>query len=217
MVKVRMKMAAMGCLLSLVLIDSPIARAQENRVLNSDDYPKILDRLFPRDVLDKSGRRFMLVLRYTPSFEAESQIVISGREDGINVIEYYSMDGNVNLKLEEVMAQTGQASSVDLAKHIRVKKREMKLPLYLLNLWRRNLIHSLSRALRPKAQESTLQPATTMSITDDGTRYELWDSSMSGEVYFNASGSEERGYDFSGKRALIKWMELIRKEVGKRK
>jgi hypothetical protein len=185
-------------------------------VLGSEDYNAILDKLFPRDVLDKPGRNFILVLRYKPSFGAESQIVISGRDDDVNVVEFTASE-NVYYKLADVMEKTGEENSVELARYIPVKKRELKIPLRQLNVWRRNLIDSVSRALRPKVLESTLPRAKTLTQTDDGTDYELWDSSFAGEVYFNPSGSEEGGRDFSGKRAFIKWLERIKQDISKRK
>ena len=210
-----------GCLVLWALLNNSITYGQEKtiRVLEIEDYGKILDMLFPRDVFDEYEykRSFVLVLRYKPSFDAETQIVIAGRENGINVVEFTSLDGNVYYKLGEIMEKTGQKSSVELAKYIRVKKRELKIPLRQLNIWRRNLIDSVSRSVRPKVLESTLPAATMANVTDDGTRYELWDSSLSGEIYFTPSGIEENGRDFSGKRSLIRWMERVRREVDKRK
>ena len=207
-----------GCLVLLCLVSGPKISAQETTVsvLDLDDYSKILDKLFPRDVLDEAGRTFMLVLRYKPSFNAESQIVIAGREGRVNVVELTSLDGNIYYKLTEVMQQTGQESSVELAKYIRIKKRELKIPLQRLDFWRRKLLESLSKALNPKVLESILPSATELTVTEDGTGYELWDSSISGEVYFSPSGIEEGRRDFSGKRSLIKLMERIKQEVSKR-
>jgi hypothetical protein len=205
----------LACLILCAGNFSLSAHAQEKTVpsLDLEDYRRILDELFPRNVMDKPGPEFVMVLRYLPSFEAESQIVIAGRKNEINVIELTSLDGNIFYRLTDVMQRTGEKSSVELAKYIRVKRRELKISVRRLNLWRRNLIESVSKSLRVKVLESTLPTARAMNVMDDGTSYEFWDHSLSGDTYFTPSGIEETGLDFSGKRLFVRWMERIKREV----
>lgn len=44
-----------------------------------------------------------MVLRYEPSFEAESQIVIFERAGKIYVIRYTAIDGNILSQLNEIL------------------------------------------------------------------------------------------------------------------
>jgi hypothetical protein len=194
------------------------AQSKTDSINDSSYYDQLLDVLFPKNILDKPGRRFILILRYKPSFTSESQIVISGREDDVNVVEFTSMDENIYYKLSEILDKTDDEPDIaELAKQFRVRKRELKLPLALLNNWRQKVIKSVSQALIPKIQESVLPKADKINDIEDGTSYELWDSSLAGDLYFKPSGNEEQGRDFSGKKDFIKILEGIKREVAKQK
>ena len=74
-------MKTLSTLLLLVTLSVGVsAQATTSPSVNEVEYQQALDLLFPRDALDKSFLYFCTILRYEPSFEPESQIVIIGRE-----------------------------------------------------------------------------------------------------------------------------------------
>src|SRR3989304_4709192 len=67
-----------------------LAHAQcDRQVFTSDTYYRVVDVVFPRPSQYERDIAYTIVLRYLPSFAAESQIVINAtQEGGFNVISY---------------------------------------------------------------------------------------------------------------------------------
>jgi hypothetical protein len=202
----------------LILLHSSNLCAQEKTIpaVNLETYDKVLNLLFPLDELNAVGSAwgFVTVLRYLPSFEAESQIVIVGREGKVRAIEYKSLDGNIYYKLSEIFGRTGREDSTELAKMIRISKRELNIPKVLAEKWRNNLIDSVSLSLKTKKIEFAPK---LIDIMDDGTHYELWDTSVSGDIHYSPSGNKVSNRPYRGKDAFEDWMKVIQREVSKRK
>jgi hypothetical protein len=188
-------------------------------VISHDTHRKVLDILFPLDVLKGGGNEFALVLRYMPSFESESQIVIVGRSGKVLVTEYSSMDGNIYSKLNRILAETSREDPLGMSKMIRVKKRELIVPLPDFQKWRRGLVESIGAALKPKQKETATPPAQ-VSVVLDGTFYELWDYSDvisgAGELHYSVYGSEVSKPVYRDESPFIGWMKMMRNEIGKR-
>lgn len=206
---------------ALLLLFIPIvgstARAQEEQTIRTDNldesYKQVLNLLFPfpQKAIKLDGREYAMVLRYTPSFDAESQIVIVCRNGRVEVTEYASLDGNIYYKLEKMLKRM-EPDPAKLAKRIRVRKRTLTIPLSEAQRWRSDLIASAKMGLAEEQRASAI-PHTSVDVTADGTSYEIWDSSASGEVYYSPSNIEISNQDYPGKRSFIRQMETIRRDV----
>jgi hypothetical protein len=198
---------------------NPTAYAQEKQTYRAfpvETYKKIVDLLFPLDALEEHQLGFVLVLRFMPSFEAESQIVIVGREGSVQITEYESLDGNIYIKANEILKKTGQNDPSEVAKMIRIGKRQLKIPTYQVLRWRRNLIKSVGLALQPKNSETVTRPYI-VTVIDDPTGYNLWDSSMAGDVYYSTSSILIANRPYPGRDGFIRWMKTVEQEVSKLK
>ena len=82
---------------------------KSNKVISQETYNQVLDILFNRD---ESAKNYLLVLRFGPSFHPESQIVIRGGGDKVEVLEYTSMSGNIYSKLNEIISHGGKEDAV---------------------------------------------------------------------------------------------------------
>jgi len=209
-----MKNKHMLMAVALILLLSPKILSQEetHSVVTVETYEKVLTLIFPRDEMNAlgSGWGFVTILRYMPSFEPESQIVIVGREEKTRVTEYKSLERNIYSKLNELYARTGRNDPAELAKLIPVSKREFYVPNTQGVRWRRNLIERVSLAL--KAKKFEFAPRSLM-VREDGTNYELWDTSVSGDVHYSPTGNTVRYRRYPGKAALEYWMKLVQREV----
>ncbi len=91
-------------------------RSQNNQKLRTSTvsegtYEKVLDILFPRNVLKDPTLRFAFVLQYQPTFRPESQIVIVPSQSAAQVITYRSVDGNIETRLYDICSVWWQRNS----------------------------------------------------------------------------------------------------------
>ncbi|MCM3874614.1 MAG: hypothetical protein ND895_28300 [Pyrinomonadaceae bacterium] len=190
---------------------------QSYKVISFDTHDKVLNLLFPLDALDEA-KEFALILRYKPSFEPESQIVIVARDGKMQVTDYTSLDGNIYSKLNQIKAETNREDPLEMSKALQVRKRELTVPFVQIQRWRQNLIDGVAASLRPKKFETATPPKTT-SVILDGTVYELWDSSGvfrgSGDFHYSVYGTEVSKRVFRDESPFIGWMKRIRKEISR--
>src|SRR5947207_1771856 len=85
-------------------------RLKSYKVVSPETYNHVLDMLFPRD----DSAIFSIVLRFKPSFQPESQIVIKRGLKNAEIIEYTSLSGNIYSKLNDVMARGGKEDAVEM-------------------------------------------------------------------------------------------------------
>jgi hypothetical protein len=188
---------------------------KEIPILSDETQQKLSELLFPLDALKSSGGQFVLILRYRPSFEEDSQYVIVGGDGKVHVTEYTS-NGNVWYKANEIFGRTGRDDAIEIAKMIGVRKREFDIPFAQLRRWRSNLIDSIAVALRPKKVES-IYPGKYGTVILDGTTYDIWDSSGAGVIHFSLYDSEVSDRIYPDDPAFVRWMKLIRRELRRRK
>src|ERR1700692_4556408 len=72
------------------------SRAKSYKLISHETHDRVLEILFPRD--DLKGI-YWFVLRFKPSFEPESQIVIKRGVNKAEVLEYTSLSGNMYSEL----------------------------------------------------------------------------------------------------------------------
>ena len=58
--------------------------------MSRESHGKLFDILFPLDVLHSSDNKFLIVLRYSPSFADNEQIVFVGKKGRVHVTDSIS-------------------------------------------------------------------------------------------------------------------------------
>lgn len=181
------------------------------KVLSKETYTRVLDILFPRDETAKS---YLFVLRFGPSFHAESQIVIRGIGDKMEVLEYTSLSGNIYDKLNAVLANGGSEDAVAMARLIKVRRRSIEVPYSKVKQWRAAFLDSfceLSKSLGDKAEQMDKQGTVTLAL--DGTFYDLWESQGMGKMSFSFYDEEVGAQQPNGALKMVQWMNAVRREV----
>jgi hypothetical protein len=213
----RINLTAPAFFFFLLIVVSTI-RGQEQlpRVIptiSRETHSKLFDILFPLDALSSSGNEFVIVLRYSPSFENNEQIILVGREGKVHVIESIS-NGNLWYKGNEVFEQTKRDDPVEIARLIGVRKREFDIPFTRVRAWRRGLLKGVGLAMAPKNAE-TPTPPKSESVILDGTIYEIWDKSKAGNLHYSIYWGEVSNRIYSGDPIFVRWMKIIRREIFK--
>lgn len=200
----------------VALIVVVVAAGQEQlpRVIptmSRETHSKLFDILFPLDVLHSSDNKFLIVLRYSPSFAENEQIVLEGKQGRVHVTESIS-NGNLWYKGNEIYEKTNRDDPFEIAKLIGVRKREFDLPFSTVRQWRRQLLNAVGSALAPKNAE-TPAVLTTETIILDGTIYEIWDQSKSGDLHYELYWGEVTDRLYHGEPLFTRWMKIIRRDI----
>lgn len=176
-------------------------------VIKSETYNQVLDLLFPCEVLTGSFG-YAFVLRYEPSFNAESQITILNRAGKIQIVEYTSLDGNIYQKINDIYQRTGQNKAEELAKQIQVQKRVVNISPSEIKRLRESFYNSSHRVIE---YEKNLigENIKVVTLTDDGARYRLWYRGT-GIIYYDLSGSDINSSSLINEHPMIKWMKNVR-------
>ena len=193
--------------------------SKSHRVVSRETYSRVLDILFPREDPNPSETIFQFILRFRPSFQLTSQIVIRRRLDKVQVVEYSSMDGNVYSKLNEALARGSKEDAVELAKLIRVQRKEISVPHAEIKRWYTSFFDSLNSTTTTLQQrgEEFDKKGGSESILLDGTIYDLWYEQRLTSLSFNLYGVEIDSPGGDGDFKLVQWMNSIRRDVQKRK
>lgn len=189
--------------------DRPAAAARQEPVsvsnISIETYRRVLDLVFPRDAgnFRDFRKEFALTLRFSPSFDVESQVNITKYSDGrLDVVAYTLPEGSPSIidQINTIYRRTGRGEADDLAKQINVRRQVLSDTRRV-----RQLLTRFNR-LRFTAQFDT-------SITLDGTGFQLWYEAVSNEGYYVLAGSEP-GHD-RGDHPVVRWMNEVRQAVFK--
>ena len=208
------------CALLLVLLTVVPTNGQEQlpRVIptmSRETHSKLFDILFPLDALHSNGNQFVIVLRYNTSLENNEQIILIGREGKVHLTEYIS-NGNLWQKGNDIFERTRRDDPKEIAKLIGVRKREFDVPFATVRSWRRGLLAGVAMALGPKPSEKPGLPKTkTGTVILDGTVYEIWDQSQSGELHYELYSGEVTDRIYADDPLLVRWMKTIRRDAAK--
>ena len=178
-------------------VNFPLVRAQDasspQEQASDNDvevlYDEVLTSVFPRGALEEGGSNYVIILRVDPTFEANSQVVIVGRDNGIEVTEYTSQSGNIYSKLIDALESSPRRGWEELAKMIQVKKRTVIVPKALVARWRADLVSSVCTSLKGRPSGSSRAAGTT-TVTLDGTTYNIWYRSEAGRLVYRIHGGE---------------------------
>lgn len=202
------RMLFVGLGLFLLLIGSALTNRtlgqEPATVVSEETYYKVLDLVFPRNVLDRRKLRYAFVLRYEPTFQAESQIVIAEQGEEIEVVKYTSLNGNIDLKLDEMLRRTGIEDPEQMAKQIRIQKQHIKLSRADIRLLHKEFFDHLR--LSEKTRLGAMPD--TVIVTADGTRYRLWYSGIV-DIQSGFLGSGINAPTRSDEPPLMEWMKAV--------
>ena len=192
--------------------DSALKR---NKLVSQETYNHVLDILFPRD---ESAKNYLLVLRFGPSFHAESQIVIKGGGDKVEVLEYTSLSGNIYSRLNEVLAHGGKEAAVEMARLIKVRRRSIEVSDSKVKQWHLGFLHGLeelSKSFHDQTEQLDKEGSITVAL--DGTLYEFWYSQGVSRTSFSVWDEEVSDQQPNGILKMVRWMNAVRRDVEKLK
>lgn len=192
-------------LVSLAVIFYPgvsIQAQQSQRPLNRHTYYRLLDTIFPRAETPAYGntslRAYSVILRFRPSFEAESQINIIGYEDGNIEVVVFTLLNNKNVweQMVDLEELTKRSDLAHFVKSIPVRRQAIqKSDKSLKQLMDR---FSSFRVSLPKEIETVA----------DGFGYDLWYETANNKLHLSLVDSYPGHPPY--KDPLVKWMNDVR-------
>lgn len=192
---------------------------QAHPIVSQQTYDSVLDILFPRNDPDPGKTVFAFVLRFKPHSQPESQIVIRRGVDKVTVVEYKSLDGDIYVKLNESLERTGREDPVEMAKAIKIKRREISVPYALIKQWYAGFFDSLANGTKPLRQKGEEFDNTGGSETIflHGGVYALWYQQRLNQMSFSLYDVDVDNPNSSGELMLVRWMNSVRRQIGKSK
>ena len=192
---------------------------QSHPVISPETYNRVLDILFPREDPDPSKTVFVFVLRFKPHSQPESQIVIRRGTDKVEVVEYTSLDGDIYVRLNESLERTGREDAVEMAKAIRIKRREISVPYTQIKQWYTAFFDSLASGTKPLREKGEEFDKTGGSETIflHGGFYDLWYRQRLNQMSFSLYDVDVDDPRSSGELKLVQWMNAVRRDVAKPK
>jgi len=220
---------ALGSMLTLTLLACSVnaqggvtlqdAQTKTYPIVREETYNHVLDILFSRNVTASRGSLWTVILRFKPSSKSESQIII--RRDvnrTLEVVEYTSPDGSIYGKLNEALARGDKEDAVEMAKSIRVARREVSVAPGQARRWYATFFDSLAnttKSLREALDESEKTGAESFVL--HGTFYDLWYEQGLNALSFKLYDVEVDKPSSDGELKLVRWMNAVRRDVAKLK
>lgn len=181
-----------------------------------EEYDYALDQLFPRGVLPKNVQSrdvdYTIVLRYLPSFQTESQIVIVKRVNGtFDVVRYGLRQGDQSIwaRLNKSYEKQNCPTDADI-RNMDVVITDLKpvtdvVKQTVVSLFEQPVSLVIDPSMRP-----ALTPKDHRYMMEDGETVYVWLSGFQDSAFFRLwSWDESTGFD----SPLYDWADRIRKAV----
>lgn len=150
-----------------------ISQRQQEATLpavSEETYHRVLDLVFPRDILTDQKFDYVFVLRYEPAFRAESQIIITERAGRVEVVQYTALDGSIELRLDQLVQSRHKEDAKRMARLIRIRKEYANISSKDIKLLHESFLDTLRISERARLNAAK----DKITITADGTGYRLW-------------------------------------------
>jgi hypothetical protein len=114
--------------------------------LGADDYSRLLDLLLPVDRDMPTEVDYTMVLRFVGP-GPESQITIQARHDGTAKAWLQKCEGEAGRTAQAQLARSGPQSVEELAKGIRVERKELLVQRSRVEQWHKSLKEALQQSI----------------------------------------------------------------------
>lgn len=198
----------------LVLFFTGLVQAQTiERSLDSDEYQKAIDILFPLDGGEVPAfADYKIVLRVRPSFEAEYSISFAARGDSVHVTLREAADGNLFYFLSSLVKTTELLRADELSRRAHIRVTSTTIPRNSFHRYRRafdlQVRRILSDSVSGNSRAKLALRANEARIALDGTNYDV--------RFVNASMDEIRLSVYDQPLAatkfdheLVKWIKSV--------
>jgi hypothetical protein len=192
---------------------------QRKTIVESDTYRRVLETLFPQHDPAAGGTLWKIVLRFNPSSQPESQIIIQQSADDISrfqIIEYELPDGSIYNQLNQYLAQGNKTDVTQMAKSIKVKRKEANITRAQARQWRMTFYPALnSTTNRLRVEAEAIEKTGTEAFVIHGAFYEVWLYQGLKKISVSLQDVDIDKARPGGEYKLVQWMNSVRLSVGK--
>jgi hypothetical protein len=184
--------------------------------LTEQAYDQVLDRIFPRELFAGRNLAYTMILRFTPSFAAESQLVIRvGLDKSVEARLYAVERRSAADTAEEYVKRTGQQDIVKIAAAIEVTERRLQVDFQEVERWHSQLYDALDSSVRElKRSAAEYLKSGTVDVVLDGTTYDLWYAQGTLESHWRYVDVDANGREVVV--PLTRWLNMVRSAAQKR-
>lgn len=190
-------------------------KKEEIIAIDSQTYQQVLDIVFSTKAKNNVfGYGF--VLRFLPSFDAESQITIENELGKTIVTEYKSVNGNIYEQINKLVTETDIEDAEELAKRIKIEKRSVNIPPNQTKQWREEFYRALSLSMNDERKKISENMKETIDV-NDGIKYSLWYSGSAKIFYEFTDETASDNLTETNENAIVSWMRKVKSTVIKSK
>lgn len=176
------------------------------RELDPRERSRVMELAFPRTIEPRTVSQATLILRFSPSFAPESQIIVSMAPDHRVSIQYKA----ARITLQEAFRRVSQleaSSPAALVKRMEVKSSDIQLTSETSASWFRQFWVALAASSTKLGAQ-----ALTGQVQLDGTNYYCEYEEPTVHLIVELQASELDTVS-AGDPALVKWMSEVRRTV----
>jgi len=174
-----------------------------------DDYPRLLDLLLPVDRDLPQRIDYAMVLRFAPNWEPESQITIQAMHDGTVKAFLLTCVGGAGASANAQLARSGRKPIEELAKAIRVERKELVVQRSKVEQWHKSLREALQQSLTAIDKDiEQFRRNDERAVWLDGADFDLW--YLEGEVETHWRAVDRHQGDHM---PFSKWMIVVRQSI----
>ena len=176
-----------------------------------DGYKELMDTIYPPPNRRGPGL-FNLVIRFDPSFHAESELIVQVNRDGTAEADLYSVVGpSVWSTACEYVRRNGKEDLPEIAKSIKMTKTVTFLSAEKMNWFRTGLSAAIAGTQKKLDEEAVdYQRDGNTTLTLDGTSYSLKYAQVLSNVSWSFVDAEEGALDNAYRWPLVRWMNRLK-------
>jgi hypothetical protein len=181
-------------------------------VVSLENYKKVLDIVFPRERIGSAS--FVILLRFAPDTEPESQIRIAKTGQNIvEVSEFSSMSGNIYQRLNDYVARGGEDDPIQMSKLIKIRTRSIKVSDAQVGRWHTGLLDSVSASVGAFKSNYSRLEANQVTFPLHGTSYDLWYQQGINEMSFSIYDQAIEVKRLLGDFKITEWMKSVEQQI----
>jgi len=195
----------------------PASRRQKGTILaeaSSEDYERVLSLVFSPTTQPPKDLVFTIVLRFRPSFEPESEVIIRQGRGQVANVEYIAAEHNVHTTINELLQVAPGVRPEALARDVHVQRRTFTLPVARSFALQAGLFASLSETLLALgAAGAKVHGSGETTVTLDGESYEVGYEQGLTRLSGFFSASEADLSATPNATGIGKWARALRDEI----
>jgi len=187
---------------------------QFSRIVSFDAYDKVLDRLFPREIIDTKETDWQIVIRLSPTYRPEFQHVLQKTTDGCTLTRMEAQNFVFNA-LNDWLDHHDTEDVDQMAQAVAVTYKKAIVPKATANRWKNEFFKSLRGTITKLHYESgEYDRSASWFLYLHPTKYQVWFTNKSTKMSLTVNDQDIRSTK-AGRLPLVRWINRFQPQTPK--